>query len=188
MKELFRTFGLSTDLKDFTQVLERAFCVALSRHIDIVCVCVGTSKMHGDSFGAIVGDMLLDLRLPIWVYGSSLSNVDARNISATMQVINLVHSHSFVLVIDAMSTLDPTTVGDLVITDSYVGLNQNVSIFADLYVYGVTTYLSHAKRNLHSQLSLTDTLAHNLCHAISTACANAQHRMQLKFLDKFVLK
>ncbi len=187
MRELCRTFGLSEDLQEVSSVLQRAFLVAFSRQSDIVCVCVGTSKVTGDCFGTIVGDLLLNAELPLWVYGSSHSNVDAHNIGATLEVVNLVHPNSFVFVVDAMSTLDPTTVGDVVLGDQYVGLNQGIKIFADLFVYGVTTYLTHAKRNLNSKLSITNKLAQNVCQAISSALKTAQHRAQLAFLEKLVL-
>lgn len=186
MQELCRAFGMCDDQSAIINTLNNVFIPACSRKQEIVFVCVGASHVCGDCFGAVVGDILLSMRLPIFIFGSTSSNVNAHNLRPTMQVVNLLHPNAVVVVVDSLSTTDPTTIGNIIISDEYVGLNKRVKICADLFLYGVTTYLSPTRHNLHSKLTITQKLGVCLAKCIKHSILRANRASKLTFLQKVV--
>ena len=183
MRELCREWGFANNLSQTQEVLQNMFASALARNQTIVCVCVGTDSVLGDCFGAVVGDQLLTLNLPIFLYGNTHNNVCARNINATMNVINLVHPDALIVVVDTMCSSDKACIGDIVLSDEYVGVNPSVKISADLFIYGITTYLSPTRHNLYARLNLIQSLSKTLCQCLSNAVQNATRQNSLAFLQ-----
>lgn len=184
MRELCRAWGLGNDLSPVQKVFENIFLPALTRGQTIVCVCVGTDRVLGDCFGAVVGDCLLSHRLPVYIYGGTQNNVSARNINATLKVIDLVHPNAIVVVFDTLCTTNSATIGDVVLSDQYIGANPKVNICADLFVYGVVTYLSPTRHNLFSRLNIIKRLSHALTKCFAAAVQNTTRQHSLDFLQK----
>jgi len=184
MRELCRAWGLGNDLSPVQDLLQNTLSCALARHQPMVFVCLGTDKVLGDCFGAVVGDLLLSLHLPTHIYGSTRNNVDAHNVRQTLEVVEALHPGSLVVVVDALSTTDSSTIGDVILSDQYIGLNARVEVTADLFVYGVTTYLSPTRHNLYARLGVVNRLAHNLAHTIASAIHNATHKNSIAFLER----
>lgn len=187
MREIASAFGLAEDLSIISSNLEKLFLSAIENQYDIVCVCLGTSNILGDSFGPLMGNNLTALKLPVFVYGTTQSNVDASNLNATLKLINMVHSKAYIIVLDALSTTDSTTVGNIVLSNQYIGLNPKVKVFADLFIYGTTTFVSPVRHNLYAKLNLINTMCNNLTKCFAYSLNNALRKNKLKFLEKCVL-
>lgn len=186
MQELCRAFGMCNNQNAIINTLNNVFLPATLRQQEIVFVCVGDCRVCGDCFGAVVGNILLSMRLPIFVFGSVACNVDAHNLRPTLQIINMLHPSAVVVVVDSLSTTDPTTIGNIIISDEYVGLNKRVKICADLFIYGVTTYLSPTRHNLHSKLAIIQKLSVNLAKCIRKSIAKACRARDFNFLQNVV--
>ena len=184
MRELVREFGLCESIPQTFHKLQKFFSTALNQQQEIVVLCVGSSKVLGDCFGATVGDFLLSKNLPFWIYGNSTSNVNATNINVTQKLISLIHKNCTILVVDALSTTNPSLIGDIILSDEYVALNKHVSINAQMFLFATTTYLGH--QNLHAKISIVNSLAKLVSNTIEQAFISAKHVLGLEFLHECV--
>ena len=180
MQEICCEFALDGHIPQTQHHLQNLFSIALARKLDVVFVCVGTSKIVGDCFGPTLGDKLILESLPVWVYGTTKSNVCATNLQATLKVINLVHPHSIVVVLDAMATPNATNLGNVILSNPYVGVNKQVFVDADLFLYATTTYLGHG--TLHAKLEIINKLALIVKNTIAQAFNSSFHNLELEFL------
>ena len=184
MQEITREYGFFESLPKIEAKLENLFLIALKQNLEIVFLCIGTPKFFGDSFGPIVGDKLLGLGLPFWVFGNSKSFVDANNARSTQKVVSVVHPNSLLVVVDALSTKNKSNVGDVVLSNNYVGLNPKVCLFADLFLFGTTTFVGHQK--LYAKLELVEQLATKVCNTVKKAFLRALRQHKFEFLQKCV--
>lgn len=180
MQEICCEFALDGQAPKTQQHIENLFSIAFARKLDVVFVCVGTSKIVGDCFGPTVGDKIAQENLPVWIYGTTKSNVCAHNLQATLKVVNLVHPNSIVVVLDAMATHDATSLGNLVLSNTYAGFNKQVFANADLFLYATTTYLGH--NNLHAKLEIVNKLASVVKNTIKQAFNSSFRNSQIEFL------
>lgn len=74
---------------------------------NLVFLCIGTTKIIGDSIGPKVGDRLKDRNVNAYVYGNTLRQVTAINVDDYARMIKQRHSDDIVIVIDsALGKLD----------------------------------------------------------------------------------
>lgn len=66
-----------------------------------VFLCIGSDRSTGDSFGPLVGTMLVDHFIPYEVFGTLNEPVHALNLKAVLKEIQNTHRHSLVFAIDA---------------------------------------------------------------------------------------
>lgn len=69
--------------------------------INIVVVCIGTMRVTGDSVGPRVGDILKESGAPCYVYGDSLSNINAHKLDVYENLLKVCHSGDIVIAVDA---------------------------------------------------------------------------------------
>lgn len=67
----------------------------------IVVVCIGTSKVVGDSVGPIVGEMLCASDADICVYGNMQKQINALNIKEYCQKLNKYHKDDIIIAVDS---------------------------------------------------------------------------------------
>ena len=67
----------------------------------IVFLCVGTSKITGDSLAPKIGDKLQSSNLPCYVYGTTNNNVTRKNLDNYLDFISKVHQNYILITIDA---------------------------------------------------------------------------------------
>ena len=67
----------------------------------IVFLCVGSSKLTGDSLAPKIGDKLIESNLPCYVYGTTSNNVNRKNLDSYLDFINKVHQNCILITIDA---------------------------------------------------------------------------------------
>lgn len=80
----------------------------------IVFLCVGTSKVAGDSLAPRVGDKLIESNLPCYVYGVSNNNVNRKNLLNYLCFIQKMHPNCILITIDAgLSKKQPIGIVDI---------------------------------------------------------------------------
>ena len=67
----------------------------------IVIVCIGTDLLSGDCLGPLVGQMLIEKRVPCFVYGTLKFPVTALNIDKVNKFIRDRHKGNMVVAIDS---------------------------------------------------------------------------------------
>lgn len=67
----------------------------------LVFVCIGTTRVVGDSVGPRVGDMLKTRRVRAYVYGTTAHQITALNVQEYAQMIAKRHSNDIVVVVDS---------------------------------------------------------------------------------------
>ena len=91
-------FHISTARKSFGQ--DENAAKSLSK--DLVVVCFGTPLIAGDAFAPLVADALRErFDLPCFVYGTTETPVNGKNMDAWLNFINTVHKGSLILAVDA---------------------------------------------------------------------------------------
>lgn len=68
---------------------------------NIVFLCIGTSKIIGDSIGPKVGDKLKAMNIQAYVYGNSMRQITAINIEDYMAMVEKRHSGDKIIAIDS---------------------------------------------------------------------------------------
>ena len=69
---------------------------------NVVFVCVGNFEVWYDSYGPIVGELLINkYNIPTFVYGNIKSNIKLSNLSSFVNWVKLVHFDKKIIVIDA---------------------------------------------------------------------------------------
>ncbi len=111
----------------------------------LVFLCVGTSNVVGDSLAPVIGDYLSCSNLPCYVYGTSLRNVNAKNLSSYVNFIKETHKNSLLVVIDAgLSKQEP--IGTVKITKGGLkppgAINKSATKLGDVGILGVVNYYS----------------------------------------------
>ena len=140
-----------------------------------IFMCVGVDSVIVDSLGPIVGELLKNkYMIPAYVYGDLEYNITATNLTYVKNFIDIVHSDSKILVIDA-SIGSAEEVGYIKLKHSGVipaGIGKkNTKVIGDCAMLGILLtggirdkiYLNEAKTKL--VLDMADTIA----WAISTA-------------------
>ncbi len=68
---------------------------------NLVFLCVGTTKIIGDSVGPKVGDRLRENNIEAFVYGNSQRQVTAINVDDYVRMIKAKHADDLLVVIDS---------------------------------------------------------------------------------------
>ena len=67
----------------------------------LVFVCIGTTKVVGDSIGPKVGDLLKASGVNAYVYGCTGNQITSLNVAQYAQMLNRRHKNDVVVVIDS---------------------------------------------------------------------------------------
>ena len=113
-----------------------------------VLLCLGTDRVLADCLGPIVAEKLRGQNYPSFVYGGLKAPITSQNCNRASAFIRAVHSDETLLVVDSMITDKQSRLGEIVISDSYMGLNKENTPIAPIYIYGITS-----KRNSRSLLA-----------------------------------
>lgn len=80
------------------------------RNKEIIFLCVGNPKIWFDSFGPIIGSILKHLNIEKFIYGNTLSYINAENIESYIKMIYGFHTNPFIIVFDnALSNVSEPT-------------------------------------------------------------------------------
>lgn len=137
---------------------------------EIMCLCIGTDRATGDSFGPLVGDKLNCLFKDnecVRVIGTLNDTVNSNNISDIMQMIDDTYENPFIIAIDSAIS-NYRTPGDIIVSNESVslaaGMNRSVEDIGDMSIKGVVAQRSNNPRcNLNllqnTRLSLVMNMA-----------------------------
>ena len=137
---------------------------------EIMCLCIGTDRATGDSFGPLVGDKLNCLFKDnecVRVIGTLNDTVNSNNISDIMQMIDDTYENPFIIAIDSAIS-NYRTPGDIIVSNESVslaaGMNRSVEEIGDMSIKGVVAQRSNNPRyNLNllqnTRLSLVMNMA-----------------------------
>ena len=74
----------------------------MRQRVPPIILCIGTTRVPGDSFGPITGQILTDyFRVPTEIYGTVKSPVHALNLTQTVAKIRLLHSDRKIIAVDS---------------------------------------------------------------------------------------
>ncbi len=134
-----------------------------------VILCVGTTKVIGDSLGPLVGDILIGkYNLSAYVYGKSSSQVNGITYNGYVNHINKNHAKSFVIAVDAclgnkddIGKIKYTTQG----LSAGAALNKNFAKMGDIAILGVVG--EKCQDNMSSLINANKVLVENLAIKIA---------------------
>ena len=131
-------------MSNFESRLERAW------NDDIVILCVGSSKVVGDSIGPRVGSALLhndNFSKP--VYGTMQNPVHSFNLDSTVEFIKVKHPNSLILAIDATIS-DKYREGSLYFSEDGIkpgkGINKDLIKVGDMSIKAVVIRVNDFKQ------------------------------------------
>ena len=78
-----------------------------------IVICIGSSKISGDSIGPLVGSILTKSNFCLPVYGTSEDPIHSINLEKKISSIRKKHKHCRILAIDASITKNKNNVGDI---------------------------------------------------------------------------
>lgn len=72
------------------------------QYVPPIVLCIGTTRVPGDSFGPITGQILTDyFRVPTEIYGTVKNPVHALNLTQTITKIRLLHPDRKIIAVDS---------------------------------------------------------------------------------------
>lgn len=106
-----------------------------NENTNFVFICIGTSKLIGDSFGPFVGENLKKhnilknnktKKLKINIYGDIENNVNFRNINKLIDEINYKYYNPFIITVDsALSTRE--NIGKIVVSKRNIEIGKAIN-------------------------------------------------------------
>lgn len=137
---------------------------------NLVILCIGTSKLLGDAFGPLVGNILkYDYNIPVYIYGDLIHNITAQNINFYINMIKKYHNDAHVLVVDSALGSD----SDIGVIKTYnhgciprSGIENVFSVVGDSCVLGVVENREVFKKLLNAKRYFITSLAKVTAKAI----------------------
>ncbi|MBL4938410.1 spore protease YyaC [Clostridium sp. YIM B02515] len=142
----------------------------------IVFLCIGTDRSTGDSLGPLIGDKLKFLvRDRIYLYGNLEYPVHAKNLTETINEINLTYTNPFIVAIDAcLGSIQnigkifverkPLTPGAAMNKDlPAVG---NLSITGIVNISGTLEFMVLQNTRLYTVMTLADVISKGIYHFV----------------------
>ncbi len=155
----------------------------MEKYSDIVILCVGTSRLIGDSVGPVVGQKLtrlLEEKENVKIYGTTKRNLNLKNAKQILEEINSIYQNPFIITIDA--ALGPKELVEMVFVGTgkvQIGkaLGQSMEYFSHLIMKGIVgenkenlkenkEILKKVKQNQVQRLS--NQIAYEVCQMVET--------------------
>lgn len=153
---------------------------------DIVFLCIGTSKIIGDSFGPFVGSRLkCNENEFIHVYGTMENNLNFVNAKEIVEDINFRYKNPCIVTIDAALS-NKGRVGDIVLGKGYIkigkALEKSLCFYSDINIKCIVgKRFKDRKRNLEELRKVEVKELLGLSNIVSNATTN-----MLRKIDIFV--
>ena len=146
---------------------------------EIVILCIGSSKITGDSLGPLVGSILEDISIKN-VYGTISSPVHALNLDDTIDRIYVNHKKPVIIAIDAsLGSLDG--VGNINIWKGSLkpgsGVHKKLSSIGDISItgivnsYGLDGYIKLKSTDPNTVIDI----AYTICKGLQNVLKNTNH-------------
>lgn len=146
---------------------------------EVVCLCIGTDRATGDSFGPLVGyklECLYKGNNCVSVIGNLNETVNSSNINEIMNQIESTYENPFVIAIDSAIS-NYRNPGDIIVSSESVrlaaGLSRRVECIGDMSVKGVVARNSNNPRcNLNLIQNTRLNLVMNMADIVATGIYN----------------
>lgn len=144
----------------------------LKENREIVLLCIGTDRATGDCLGPIVGYKLNQLHSRRYkVYGTLAEPVHAKNLTATLKLIETFHPDAFVIAIDASlgsaGHIGLVTVGEGPLYPG-IGVSKELPGAGDIYITGIVNLSGMLSQSLlqTTRLDVVMKMADFICMGI----------------------
>lgn len=149
------------------------------QHRPIVIICIGTDRSTGDALGPLVGEKLKYMcKKDVFVYGTLANPIHAKNLTETLEEINLKFNNPYIIAVDAcLGSLQ--NVGKVFIEKKPLfpgmAVNKNLPPVGDLSIVGVVNisgsleFMVLQNTRLYTVMTLADSISRGINHCIIKA-------------------
>lgn len=157
-------------------LLSNEINAVLKESRSIILLCIGTDRSTGDSLGPLVGDKLSFLtRDHIIMFGNLENPIHAKNLSCTLEKINLTYKNPYIIAIDAcLGSIQ--NVGHIIVENKPVfpgsAVNKNLSPVGDLSITGIVNisgaleFMVLQNTRLFTVMHLADIISKGIYHSV----------------------
>ena len=129
--------GDNQSMIDFTKALQELVVKHSEKKEEIVLLCIGSDRATGDCLGPIIGHKLY----PYQSHGRTKNfHIHAKNLEATLQMIQLYHTNALVIAIDAslgiVEHIGYVTLGEGSLSPG-IGVAKNLPAVGDIFITGI---------------------------------------------------
>lgn len=163
----------------------------------IIILCIGTDRSTGDCLGPLVGEKLKFLkRKDVFLYGNLTTPIHAKNLSETLDEINLHYENPFILAVDAcLGSIE--NVGKIFIEKGSLSpgaaLNKNLPSVGNLSITGIVnvsgslefTILQNTRLSIVMQIA--NIISSGIYHSIIKTVGGNKNKDNKKHIDELSL-
>ena len=167
-----------------SQSLKSNLCTLIDGRAAAV-VCIGTDLLSGDCLGPLVGQFLIELGVPAYVYGNLESPVSALNIDKIGGFVSARHPDRVIIAVDSAvgPTLGKITVCKGPLRPGSAG-GKSLKPVGDISITAVTTRsLPHQEGFALVPLGLVYKLARTVAATIHAALVTRPHYKENSFIS-----
>ena len=182
--------GDSHSLFEFTDALQELVEKNIEEKKEIVLLCIGSDRATGDCLGPIIGHKLQfyqsrPLKKNFHIYGTLENPIHAKNLEATMQIIQLYHPEALVIAIDAslgiVEHIGYVTLGEGSLSPG-IGVAKNLPAVGDIFITGIVNLSGFGSQLLlqTTHLNLVMKLADFIAMGLRRSLLGSELRPALK--------
>lgn len=182
--------GDSRSLFEFTDALQELVEKNIEEKKEIVLLCIGSDRATGDCLGPIIGHKLQLYRSRpqkknFHIYGTLENPIHAKNLEATMQIIQLYHPDALVIAIDAslgiVEHIGYVTLGEGSLSPG-IGVAKNLPAVGDIFITGIVNLSGFGSQLLlqTTHLNLVMKLADFIAMGLRRSLLQSELRPALK--------
>lgn len=158
----------------------------ISRHLlshmisNTVILCIGSTKLSGDSLGPKVGALLSDKGLPYPIFGTMKDPVHALNIENTYRVIKSSYPDSPILAVDAGIAASRNKLGHILVTTKPLvpgtGVGKNLMPVGSISITGFVCIAYNNPSHCISLANADHKLVNNMASIIAGSILMAHNQ------------
>lgn len=172
--------GDSRSLFEFTDALQELVKKNINEKQEIVLLCIGSDRATGDCLGPIIGHNLHRYQTRphkknFHIYGTLENPLHAKNLEATLQVIQLYHPEALIIAIDAslgiVDHIGYVTLGEGALSPG-VGVAKKLPAVGDIFITGIVNLSGFGSQmllqttHLNLVMKLADFITMGLCRSL----------------------
>lgn len=182
--------GDNHSLMDFADALKNLVQKNINTKQDIVLLCIGSDRATGDCLGPIIGQNLHRFnskpqKKNFHIYGTLEKPIHAKNLEATLQIIQLYHPNSLVIAIDAslgiVDHIGYVTLGEGSLCPG-IGVSKKLPAVGDIFITGIVNLSGFSSQMLlqTTHLNLVMKLADFITMGLYRSLLRSEFRPALK--------
>ena len=182
--------GDNQSLLNFADALQQLVKKNIEQKEEIVLLCIGSDRATGDCLGPIIGHKLRHYqtrphKTNFHIYGTLEKPIHAKNLEATLQIIQLYHPEALVIAIDAslgiVDHIGYVTLGEGSLSPG-VGVAKNLPAVGDIFITGIVNLSGFGSQMLlqTTHLNLVMKLADFITMGLYRSLLRSEFRPALK--------